>query len=78
MFSNFRRTFCPTHEEKEQDMRRYKKMIEDMYQNQECCTCIYYEDEPDAPSLSYVLPSCTKMNIANPQETCLFYRSNRE
>ena len=60
MFSDFRRTFRLTPEEKEQDRRRYKKMIEDMYQNKKCCTCIYYEDEPDAPSLSYVLPSCTK------------------
>ena len=78
MFSNFRRTFCPTPEEKKQDIRRYKEMIETMYQNKECGTCIYYDDKPDAPSLSYVLSSCVKMGIVNPQETCLFYHSNRE
>ena len=53
-------------------------MIETMYQNKECGTCIYYDDKPDAPSLSYVLSSCVKMGIVNPQETCLFYHSNRE
>lgn len=74
--NKLRRLFNPTPEEKEEDLRSYKKFIQKLIDDRACCTCNHYEPAPDVPGCSSSCSYCNIMHITSPQETCLFYSLN--
>ena len=49
MFSDFRRTFCPTEAEKEEDKRRFEEILNSVKLKRGCSTCkkcIRFKDDP--------------------------------